>query len=568
MVNLKQRKISLMIIIISSSMLILVNVLTLRITSGVRAYVNGESIYSKGQKDGTRYLLMYINTKDNEYWKCFRSALAAPVGDSLARIALINNTDDSEARQGFIAGKNNVADIEAMIWLFRNFKNIPFMKGAIQTWKEADRLVGELIRMGNEIHPNINTLSPENTKRFIGRIEKISAGLTIKQMEFSGGLGVAARQIDQYLFYINVVFTLAIIGSAGNYSSLMIRRLSSVNDRLSRTLDFAGLSSGMIDFEKMELTMSRELLHLLDLNPGVAGKMNFKHFLQSFVIERDRSMLYEKFIGSEHQSRYSGEIEAEFQVLTIKKKNKVLRLKAVLANSKGFAVVEDITIRKQMEMELKLLEREEERRRIANLIEGQEIERARLSREMHDGLGQLLNAVQFNMECLTDKNLFSVKDKVGKLIQETLSESKRISANLLPLKLIDFDLSSCVASLCEQIHSEKVKVVFQTKPYTAEHSEQEKLTLYRIIQEGIQNALKHSGCSHIFVQLYGDDDELHISIEDDGKGFDKSTKVKSSSYGLRNIQHRVEVLNGKFEIESNPEYGTLLSVTIPVNILV
>jgi signal transduction histidine kinase len=562
--SLKQRKISLGIIIYASTLLILVNAVTLRITSGVRAYVNGESVYSKGQKDGTRYLLMYINTQNEQYWKCFYSALQIPVGDSLARVALVNNADDSEARRGFLQGKNNEADVDAMIWLFKNFKSVSFMKRAILTWKEADILNGELLHLGHEIHLNVNALSPQETGTLITRIETISAALTIKEMEFSDGLGEAARKIDRYLFYINIFFTVLIIGSAGHYSSFMIRRLSAANDKLRRTLDFAGLSSSSIDFAKMELRMSSELLHIMDMNPMVMRSISFSRFLKNFVSSEDHARIYQK-LRDGMQEKYPEEIEVEFQVQTVKRKIKVLRLKALVLEGKGFAVIQDITVRKRMETELKIREREEERKRIANLIEGQEIERARLSREMHDGLGQLLNAIQFNLECLNQDNLTSVKEKVGSLIYETLSESKRISANLLPLKLIDFDLSTCVSSLCEQINSEKLKVVFQTKPYHADHSEHEKLTLYRIIQEGIQNALKHSGCSQIFVQLYGDDRGIYISVEDDGKGFDKEKKL-DSSYGLRNIRHRVEVLNGKFEIESSPEFGTLLSVTVPINV--
>lgn len=564
---LKDRGVVLTIVIVASVLLILLHSFSLRITSAVRSYVNGESLYSKGQKDGMHYLLMYASTHEEQYWSRFTSSLQVPIGDSLARVALTKGQPDYVVELAFLQGGNHPDDIEGLIWLYRNFQSVSFLKQAIQLWKEADVQVGEMRQLGNEVRKRVeaNDFPIEAISGLRSRIEGLNVELHGKENSFSAVLGAGARSINKWLFYSDIFFTLLIVGSVGYYSSGMIRRLSSVNHKLKWTLDFGGLTSGVFDLKRMELNLNPELLELLDVNPMAFKKMSVESFLKQFVRTEDHATIRRELKSCQDLNKYPREFEVEFHAQTIKNVKKVLRLKALASGDQAFAVVHDITSLRKLELDslaLKVKEREEERKRVSDFIEGQELERARLSREMHDGLGQLLNGIQFNLECLTEANLPTVKNKVVNLINETLTESKRISSNLLPLKLMDFDLITCVSSLCEEISSEKVKVIFQTKPFHDDCSEQQRLTLYRIIQEGIQNAVKHSGCKNVFVQLYCDKQALHISIEDDGKGFDKSVTLHNS-HGLRNIRYRTEVLNGKFEIESSPEYGTMLSISVP-----
>jgi signal transduction histidine kinase len=191
------------------------------------------------------------------------------------------------------------------------------------------------------------------------------------------------------------------------------------------------------------------------------------------------------------------------------------------------------------------------------------MERERVSRELHDGLGQVLNAIKFNIDSVGEGDLYSVKERITSLINDAVLESKRISENLLPLKLLDFDLVTCIGSLCNQSNSDKVEVIFQTQSFDNIHLDSQKLMLYRITQEALSNAIKHAGCSKIYVQLYHSGDYLNLSIEDNGKGFNKDMLVNKGQ-GLKNIKYRVEVLKGKLEIESSERVGTLVNINIPV----
>ncbi|MEJ1239270.1 ATP-binding protein [Chryseolinea sp. T2] len=565
--GLKERSVVVSFVVIASTLLILLHAFSLRITSAVRSYVNGESLYAKGQKDGMHYLLMYADTHNEHYWLQFASSLQVPIGDSLARKAITENKPDHEILEGFLQGGNHPDDVENMVWLFRNFRTVSFMEEAIQLWKEADVQVGEMHQLGIDVHRRIgvNDFPASEIPVLRTRIEKLNVELHKKEKEFSAVMGIGARRIERWLLYGDILFTLLIVGSVGYYSSAMIQRLSAANHKLKWTLDFGGLTSGMFDLKRMELTLNPELLNLLDVNPMAFTKISVESFLKQFVREEDHAAIRNELKSRQQLNKYSHEFEVEFHVHTVKKQNKVLRLKALASGNQAFAVIHDITSLRKLELDslaLKLKEKEDERKRVSDLIEGQELERARLSREMHDGLGQLLNGIQFNLECLTEANLPKVKAKVVGLINDTLTESKRISSNLLPLKLMDFDLSTCISSLCEQASSDRIRVIFQTQPFHDDFNGQQRLTLYRIIQEGIQNAVKHSDCSRVFVQMYCDEHALRISIEDDGSGFNKDMALHNS-YGLRNIRYRTESLNGKFEIESSAEYGTLLSISIP-----
>lgn len=223
----------------------------------------------------------------------------------------------------------------------------------------------------------------------------------------------------------------------------------------------------------------------------------------------------------------------------------------------------DILTRIELSLFKDQLEKEKERVRMATLIEGQEMERERVSRELHDGLGQVLNAIKLNIDSIGDGDLDAVKEKISVLINEAVSESRRMSENLLPLKLLDFDLVTCIESLCKQSTSDKISIVFQPQFFGKLDINQHKLTLYRITQEALSNAIKHSGCSKIYVQLYYIEDEITLSIEDNGKGFNKD-KFSDKGQGLKNIRYRVEILKGKLEIESSERAGTLIHVSMPI----
>lgn len=209
--------------------------------------------------------------------------------------------------------------------------------------------------------------------------------------------------------------------------------------------------------------------------------------------------------------------------------------------------------------------RDFEKQHLAALMEGQEQERGRIARDLHDGLGQMLNAIKMNINLLG--NADPKISGLFQLIDDAIQESIRISENLLPSKLKDFDLATCLRSLCGSIsRSSTVPIIFESFGNGRYIEQGQKINFYRIAQEGINNALKHAAAGSINVQLNEEDEYIEMTIEDDGKGFEKDLSYdQSQHHGLVNMKERAEIMGGKLTIESDRERGTLIIVEAPVN---
>ncbi len=203
---------------------------------------------------------------------------------------------------------------------------------------------------------------------------------------------------------------------------------------------------------------------------------------------------------------------------------------------------------------------EMERHRMAALIEGQEKERARIAKDLHDGLGQMLNAIKMGIGSLS-KNAPEATS-LSKLMDEAIQESVRISENLLPAKLRDFDLATCLKSLCVQVNaSTQSQISFDNLSSDLKMNQSQKVNFYRIAQEAVNNAIKHAKANSISVQLSEESDFVRLSVEDDGSGISQERRAVRQN-GLVNMRDRAEIMGGKLTIESDPQRGTMIIVEV------
>lgn len=202
--------------------------------SSVRAYINGESNYSKGEKNASLSLISYIHTKNEKDWSDFHSHIKIPLGDSLARVTLLANGSKEVARKGFLQGNNHEEDVGNMIWLFSTFKEMPLMARPIIIWEKGDSLIHQKILIANEIRASIHDEIFEARKEeFLKALQENSLAVTKREMRFSESLGEAAREITNYLFYINTIIILLILGSVCLYVITMLRKLNMQNEALA-----------------------------------------------------------------------------------------------------------------------------------------------------------------------------------------------------------------------------------------------------------------------------------------------------------------------------------------------
>ena len=209
--------------------------LSLNILSSVRAYVGGESLWSKGQKDAIHYLSLYGETGDDTLYRKYEQAIAVPLGDRAARIALETNPPDYEAaRAGFRQGGIHPDDIDSLIWLYRYFSELPALKTALTHWIKTDPLLDDLAALGKEIQSEQTgkVFSTAQNASLRERIDHFNVRFAPEAMAFSAALGNGSRHVKLVLTIANL-FTAALLGVA---LILLARHFLAQRHRLVRAL--------------------------------------------------------------------------------------------------------------------------------------------------------------------------------------------------------------------------------------------------------------------------------------------------------------------------------------------
>ncbi len=195
-----------------------------------------------------------------------------------------------------------------------------------------------------------------------------------------------------------------------------------------------------------------------------------------------------------------------------------------------------------------------------------ENEKKMVAREIHDDLGGSLAAVKFLLEDAAFKNgnnddITETLDKSIANIQKIIKKTKRLSANLRPTILDDLGLKATIQSFCRQLRSAHPGISFFMSINMDEESfeESQKIVIYRIIQEAVVNAVKHSGADTIWLSLSQENDRMRLEINDNGHG----VEMKNAGYRLTGIKEKTEICGGAFSLKSSENEGTRLLVTLP-----
>lgn len=217
----------------------------------------------------------------------------------------------------------------------------------------------------------------------------------------------------------------------------------------------------------------------------------------------------------------------------------------------------------------------EHRIRSLAIIEAQENERRRISRELHDGLGQLLSAAKLNMGMIdfdksqSKERAAEIIKQVDSIISKAIVEARRIAHDLRPTTLDDFGLIPALRILCQEFSKlTGIKVKFQVSQLLERIDPKVEIAVYRIIQESFNNISKYAEATEVSLDLYRMENIIHVRVKDNGKGFDIDNvardKKLGSGFGLLNMKERSELVGGKTEIISSPGEGT--EIIIEVNL--
>ncbi len=200
----------------------------------------------------------------------------------------------------------------------------------------------------------------------------------------------------------------------------------------------------------------------------------------------------------------------------------------------------------------------------------EENERKRIASDLHDGVGQTMSAAKMNLSALQndlkniDENQKLAFEKAIQLVDDSCKEVRSVSHNMMPNALLKSGLANAIREFIHQIDNRIIKIDLYTEGLNEKLDNNTETVLYRVIQESVNNVIKHSGANHLDISLLKDIDGLSVTIEDNGKGFDTTDKHKFEGIGLKNIQSRIHFLKGTVEWQSQVNKGTLVAIHIPI----
>lgn len=200
------------------------------------------------------------------------------------------------------------------------------------------------------------------------------------------------------------------------------------------------------------------------------------------------------------------------------------------------------------------------------MLDGEEHERERVARDLHDGLGGMLAGVKIGLsgwtntqpEVSQDKTLHRIIDQ----LDTSMSELRRIARNMVPETLLKFGLEVALKDLCEFYMRDGLHITFESFNIEKNIALNAQLNIYRIVQELLSNAIKHSRASNIILQCSQNGAAIFITLEDDGIGFDTAVLAEKKGMGLDNLKNRIAFLQGRFELSSAVNEGTTVNIEL------
>lgn len=257
----------------------------------------------------------------------------------------------------------------------------------------------------------------------------------------------------------------------------------------------------------------------------------------------------------------------------------IIPMNKVRSSQRVLILCNDITKRIDSQQEIDALNEQrfikevsQQKEQASQIVEAQEEERKRIAKDIHDGIGQMLTALKFNVESINTQNIESTSKKIIKLkelLRNLIKEVRTVTFNLTPPELADYGIVATLNKLANRLSgfTEK-KVYFENKTeFNGRFDSLVETNLYRVVQEAVNNALKYAESNYILIALSHSEDILSITIDDDGKGFDvnKVGKLgKESGMGLFFMKERISYINGRIFINSDSENGTRVTINIAI----
>lgn len=226
--------------------------------------------------------------------------------------------------------------------------------------------------------------------------------------------------------------------------------------------------------------------------------------------------------------------------------------------------------KKTQYLKLQAMEMEQKKKTTQAVMQAEEDERKRIAGDLHDSVAQKMVVAKINLEALgsqlteLDESKQKIYNNISSLLEESTTEVRSLSHSMMPQSFALSGLANTIKIFLEKIPATQLEVHFSGEGDFTNIPENKALMIYRILQECVQNVLKHANATKLDVSVISEYSEIDMIIEDDGVGFSTENPGTGESNGIKNIRSRIQYLNGKYEIDSSPGNGTIIAFYIPL----
>jgi len=429
------------------------------------------------------------------------------------------------------------------------------------------------------------------------------------------GLTIARKLNNLYLVQACLLNLSEVYLKTGNYpllgqysaASLVVRQQLGDSSSIQNALYGLAVSSFHAKYFKQSKNYCEQGLQNSLQQQNKEFMQNFYELLSNLALVNNDLNEFDRFkrlADAAGEERLNASIQKNIQVLdkkfeTDKKNNQILQLNKdhkikslwnyILMGAFGTLLLISLLSyrnyrhKQQLQQQRRTdLEKEKQLLAAEAMLQGQEEERSRLSKDLHDGLGGMLSGIKYSFSNMKDNLIMTPENMQGferglDMLDSSINELRRVAHSMMPEALMKFGLNAALKDFCTSTNNSGVlKVIYQS--HDADHldiSPTASVTIYRIVQELLNNSIKHAAATQVLVQLNKEDNKLLLTVEDDGKGFDiaslQDAKVRPDGsvgrgIGWTNIKSRLDYLKGKLDIQSAPGKGTSVNIEIAVTL--
>lgn len=435
-----------------------------------------------------------------------------------------------------------------------------------------------------------------------GVVYEYQGNYTEALKRYNASLQIAKRLNDEigkswcYSFIAGVNVLQSDYESAENYNlqSLAIRQ--KLNDTFAITLSFSDLGVMYSAWNKPERAN-----YYFEQSNKIADKMGYKELLSNNYAEMSKlanvtgnyksaldyftwhTQLKDSIFTSQKNRQVEElstlyetnkrEQQIQGQQLTIKKRNSlivVILIMSTLALLVVFLLYNRYKWKQQTRMQIEILKQQELAAK--SILEAEEKERSRIAKDLHDGVGQMMSAARMNLSSFY--NHLQIKNNtedqsllnIIQLVDDSCKEVRAVSHSMMPAALLSKGLPDAVEELVSKINGTALQVSFHSEGFNSRFDSNTETIVYRVIQECVNNTIKHAGATELDIALIFETDIISVTIEDNGKGFSyNQSNEEEEGIGLKNIRSRIQFLKGTVDFDTAPGRGTLVAIHVPVN---